>query len=293
MPKVFKNSALQNHPNPQKIPIAISIAFYNNTRNFELMMAALEIQTQKEFLILICDDGSKPEVVALIQAKLNLLSRPAMHVWHEDLGFRKNRMLNWGIHYCPAEYMVFVDQDCLPHPQFIADHLGQRRAGSVLCGRRMELTPWQSDLLSAQRIKQGILQKSFWFFAVSGAFMKDSNAIKGLRIGNRKIRQWFNRKPRSIVGCNFSIYKIDLQAINGFDYRYEAPGTGEDSDIEFRLLKKGVKLIPLVHSAIQYHVFHKLTKKENPNEAIFAEVQKSGEIITKHGIAQQLVEKTT
>lgn len=288
MVKVFKNSALKKHSNPQQIPIAISIAFYNNTRNFELMMAALSIQTMKEFLILICDDGSKPEVVQRIQDTLESLQQPAMHVWHEDIGFRKNRMLNWGIHFCPAEYMVFVDQDCLPHPQFLEDHYQQRQAGAVLCGRRMELTPWQSEGLNPEAIRQGFLQTNYWFLAISGIYMKDANGFKGLRINNPNLRKLFNRKPRSIVGCNFSIFKRDLEAINGFDHRYEAPGTGEDSDIEFRLVKNGVRLIPLVHSAIQYHVFHKLTTKENPNEAIFAEVMRKGDVITSFGIKQQL-----
>jgi glycosyltransferase involved in cell wall biosynthesis len=291
MVKVFKNVQLLNHPNPSAIPIAISIAFYNNLQNFDLMMAALEIQTQKEFLILICDDGSKPEVVDQVQKTLAQIKQPAMHVWHEDLGFRKNRLLNWGIHHCPAEYMVFVDQDCLPHPQFIEDHLEQRQLGAVLCGRRMELTPWQSNLLTPMAVKERFLQKNFWFLAISGIYMKDSNALKGLRIGNPSLRQVFNKKPRSIVGCNFSIYKKDLEAINGFDHRYEAPGTGEDSDIEFRLVKNGIKLVPMVHSGIQYHVFHKLTTKLNPNEEIFAEVQKVGDVVTKFGIRQQLAEK--
>jgi glycosyltransferase involved in cell wall biosynthesis len=288
--QVFKNSALQALGDHPKLPIALSVAFYNNLRNFDLMIAAVQRQTQKNFELVICDDGSKPEVVQYIHQTLNQLKIPALHLWHEDKGFRKNRMLNWGVYHSHSDYMVFVDQDCLPHPEFVREHFENRQEKNVLCGRRMELTPWVSGLLTPEKIAHGFIEKNLWWILPAGSYMKDNNGLKGLYLRSPWLRQRLNRKHRPIVGCNFSLFKKDLVAINGFDWRYEAPGTGEDSDIDYRLGLIGVHMRPFVNTAVQYHVFHKLTQKENPNEAIFATVRAEGKAQTAHGLREQLME---
>jgi glycosyltransferase involved in cell wall biosynthesis len=287
---VFKNSALLALGENPKLPIALSVAFYNNLRNFDLMIAAVQRQTQKNFELVICDDGSKPEVVQYIHQTLNQLKIPALHLWHADLGFRKNRMLNWGLYHSHSDYMVFVDQDCLPHPEFVREHYENRQDKNVLCGRRMELTPWVSGLLTPDKVAHGFIEKNLWWILPVGSYMKDNNGLKGLYLRNPWLRERMNRKHRPIVGCNFSLFKKDLIAINGFDWRYEAPGTGEDSDIDYRLGLIGVHMKPFVNTAVQYHVFHKLTQKENPNEAIFATVRAEGKAQTAHGLREQLIE---
>ena len=55
---LFKNSALQSRGEKHGLPVALSIAFYNNLRMIELTLAAVERQTFQNFLIVICDDGS-------------------------------------------------------------------------------------------------------------------------------------------------------------------------------------------------------------------------------------------
>ena len=288
--KLYANSALRALGPQAKLPISLSVAFYNNVRNFDLMIAAVRRQTQKDFELVICDDGSKPEVVAHIQKILEQLKIPALHIWHEDKGFRKNRMLNWGLYYSHSDYMAFVDQDCLPHSEFVREHFEGRQPQTVLCGRRMELTPWVSDLLTPEKVEQGFIEKNLWWILPAISYMKDNNGLKGVYLRNPWLRARMNRKHRPIVGCNFSLFKKDLIDINGFDWRYEAPGTGEDSDIDYRLGLNGVKMKPFVNTAVQYHVFHKLTQKENPNEEIFAGVQARGLATTEHGLREQLLE---
>ncbi len=290
MVTLYQNPALKALGDKARLPIALSVAFYNNIRNFELMMAAVERQTQKNFELVICDDGSKPEVVQYMQKRLEKSPVPSLHIWHEDKGFRKNRMLNWGLYYSHSDYMAFVDQDCLPHPEFVREHFENRQKKTVLCGRRMEFTPWFSKMLTPERVAQGFIEKNLWWILPTGSYMKDNNGMKGLYFKSPWLRQKVNQKHRPIVGCNFSLFKQDLIDVNGFDWRYEAPGTGEDSDIDYRMGLNGVVMKPFVNTAVQYHVFHKLTSKENPNEAIFAEVQARKQMITEHGLKEQLQE---
>lgn len=293
MAEVFHNEAYYRRADGRGkvvLPASLSIAFYNNIRLFDLMMAAVLRQSTHDFELIISDDGSKPEVVQHIQKKLSQLQIPATHIWHEDKGFRKNRMLNWMIHHSSSDYLIFVDQDCLPHREFVAEHVKHKVVGGVLCGRRMELTPWLSKLLTPLRVGTGYIEKNLWWIIPAGAYMKDNNGMKGIYVPEGPLREHFNKKYRPLVGCNFSIHKKDLIEINGFDWRYEAAGTGEDSDIDFRLSLNGVKMIPFVNSAVQYHVFHKLTPKSSVNEGIFSEVLRSTESKTKYGFKEQLKE---
>lgn len=61
-----------------------------------------------------------------------------------------------------------------------------------------------------------------------------------------------------IWGCNWSIHKESLVAVNGFDEDYLLPGFGEDTDIEWRLFGHGIQLKKLKYQAIQYHLHHPL-----------------------------------
>jgi GT2 family glycosyltransferase len=70
------------------------------------------------------------------------------------------------------------------------------------------------------------------------------------------LQHLFSKSNSSIVGCNFSLYRDDLLAINGFDEAYHSPGIGEDSDLELRLRNNGVRMKSNKLVAIQYHLYH-------------------------------------
>ncbi len=289
-PEIYKNPLARTilSDDSKKPPVALSIAFYNNIKMLELTLAAIERQTFRNFQILICDDGSKKEIVEQLHRLLERYPFPVTHLWHEDLGFRKNRIMNWGIHHCNSDLMVYIDQDCMPHPEFMKEHFENRQEKTLLCGRRMDLTPWVSKILSPTKIKQGFLESNLWWIIPTGLYMKDNNGGKGIYFRSPWLRNLANKKYRGIVGCNFSVWRQDLLNINGFDFRYEGAGTGEDSDIEFRLGLQGITMKPFCNTAIQYHIWHKLLNRPNENEKIFAEVQANKESVTKFGIEQQL-----
>jgi hypothetical protein len=189
--------------------------------------------------------------------------------------------------------MIFIDQDCLAHPDFIAEHWNHRQPQTVLCGRRMDFTPWVSKMLTPAKVRSGFIEKNLWWMIPAGLYMKDNNGGKGLHFHSPLLRKWANQKQRGIVGCNFSLHREDLLRINGFDHRYEGAGTGEDSDIEYRLKILGVKMKPFVNTAVQYHVWHKLLNRPNINEQIFAEVQKEARAETRFGLHEQLEVRRT
>lgn len=282
--------ANKHYDNQRQYDLTVIIAFYNNINVLKLTLASLEMQSHKNFAVVVCDDGSKSEVVSTLKQHLNELSFPILHLWHQDIGFRKNRMLNWGILKSPSDYLAFIDQDCILHPEFLKEHLTHRKTKTVLSGRRTDLTPFVSRQLTPEKIKLGYLQKNFWWIFLAILWMKDNNAPKGIYIKNNWLRNLVNRKHRGIVGCHFSVHKQDLLDINGFDTRYEGAGIGEDSDIDYRMSLNGVKIQPFCNIAIQYHFYHKLLIRKNVNHEIFAEVQRERQIVTQYGIQQQLAQ---
>jgi hypothetical protein len=87
-----------------------------------------------------------------------------------------------------------------------------------------------------------------------------------------------------MLGSNFSAWKHDLVAINGFDELYNGPGCGEDSDIEFRLSLIGVTGKSLRNLAVQYHVHHPVTKVSDVCWDRFQEVQQKREPRCRFGL---------
>lgn len=268
--------------------ISVFIAFYNNLHFLEMILASLSVQSFQDFEVVICDDGSKAEVVGQIQSKLETYSFPILHLWQADDGFRKNELLNKGIIEAKGDYIVFLDQDCICHPKFLEDHVRFQQPGLILTGRRVELNQFVSSKLNAEKIEKGFIQKNFWwiFFAIS--LMKDNNNFKGLRFASKLAQRLLNRKSRGVVGCNFSAFKSDLLRVNGFDSRYRFPGTGEDSDIEWRMHQLGMQTKPLIHLALQYHVYHKLQRRSSKNDALFLQTRQEKNVVTKFGVSQIL-----
>ncbi|MBC7467182.1 MAG: glycosyltransferase [Bdellovibrio sp.] len=291
MVQVFKNLAQTQNPSLAATNKAtLVISFYKNTRMLDLVLASLETQTFKNFNLIVCDDGSPSDIVKTVHVKLNQLPIPSLHLWHEDIGFRKNRILNWAIQHTQTDYMVFIDQDCILHPEFMHEHITHQKAKAVLCGRRINLTERVSRFLSPVKIKQHFLENNIWWIILGGLFMKDNNGIKGVYYKNETLRKSANKKMRGIVGCNFSVARQDLLDINGFDTRYEGAGFGEDSDIEFRLSLNGVTMVPFCNTAVQYHVFHKLLTRSNENGTLYDEVVRRNKPQTDFGLKQQLSE---
>jgi hypothetical protein len=61
--------------------------------------------------------------------------------------------------------------------------------------------------------------------------------------------------------CNFvrdgQYDVLTLNELNGFDEDYVRAGIGEDTDIEWRLLKHGLELRNVKHACLLYHLHHR------------------------------------
>lgn len=265
---------------------SVIISFYNRIDYLRLVLAGFERQTFRNYEIIIADDGSKEEAVEEIEKLSRKTSFPLIHIWHEDNGFRKNKILNRAILSSNSEYLIFIDGDCVPHREFVNEHISLCAPKKCLTGRRVNLSEKFTQKLNEEKVRKGYLENSLHLMIIDGLFGKSDYVERGFYVKNKFLRKYLNNKKRGLLGCNFSLHKEDILAINGFDERYELPSIGEDSDVQFRLGLIGVDIVSISNIAVQYHLYHKLQIRPQKNLDLFAEIKKSALSFTPFGINQ-------
>ena len=272
-------------------PVSLIISFYNKIELLKLIFAALERQTCQNFEVIIADDGSRKEIVEKIDQLKNNYSFTVRHVWQEDNGWQKNKILNKAIVASEGDYLIFIDGDCIPHKRFIQEHIENRVRNQVISGRRILLTEKISNALTLSKIQNGYLDFlvgiPLFFQTVFGG--KKTYLEDMIRIRNLFIRSIFLKdRRRYLLGCNYSVWKSDLLKVNGFDERFVHPGTGEDTDLEERLSRTGVFCISKKHLVTIFHVYHvHFDTKIDENKKLYEENNLNKVTYTPYGISKQ------
>ena len=264
--------------------VSVIIAFYNNTNFLKLVFAGLERQTEKNFEVIIADDGSNEESVRELKKMIEDSSFDVKHVWHKDKGWRKNIILNKSILKSKSDQVIFMDADCVPHKEFISEHIKNREPKTILTGRRANISERVTFNLTPDRVKRGELENMKLIFFLEGLSRKTRHMEKAFYIKSRYLRKQIQKKKSTILGCNFSMNKSDLFELNGFDERYLAPACGEDSDIDMRARFLGLKFKSMNNMAIQYHLYHKILPRGKENIEILEENRKNEVIYTPYGL---------
>jgi len=240
---------LANHPNGRGSgPISAVIACYNDADIVERNVAAFARQSHRDFELIIADDGSHEDYRPLLERWAPRFAHPIQHVRHEDLGFRKTRVLNRAVHVSRFDRLIFVDMDCLPHRDFVRNHVRYLEPGGVLACRRVHVQ--REDVPSAEQIWQNGLP--FGSLHLVSLWLRGRAELIEHGI---VLPVAHETGYRGILGSNFSIYKTDLEKINGFNAEFAGPGW-EDTDIDYRLRLAGVKIRTLRHRIVEYHVEH-------------------------------------
>lgn len=269
----------------------LMVTTYEMPRHLELVCAGILRQSTRDFELVICDDGSGPETRKFIEgfsARFEeAFGRPAIHVWQEHAGFRKCRILNEGMRKSSGEIMIFLDGDCVPHRDFVRDHIEQSNPGRYLAGRRVELGERFSAGLTVEKIEAGFLDRPSLALLVSGMQGDSEFTNRSLRVTHPWLRDrlGMNRVP-DLKGCNYSVARKDLEAVNGFDEAYEGYGR-EDTDIELRLQHLGLRIKSLKGLALQYHVWHPRRSFTPANDNRLEELKASRRIRCANGLVKE------
>jgi glycosyltransferase involved in cell wall biosynthesis len=236
---------------------SILVTSYNQASSLRLLFASLDRQTNKDFEVIIADDGSSDGTQELCHEKRTF---PLIFVTQEDVGYRKSKILNQALRKAASDYLIFIDGDVILERHFVQDHLHLRKTGHFVCGRRVELGPKLSPSITVSDVSRGDFDH-LQMKVILSALKKDTISIKrGLRITYPLLRKALGYdRPLDLLGSNFSVWKTDLISVNGFNESLESYW-GEDGDLFIRLRNAGKRPVGAKSLCIQYHVFH--TRRE-------------------------------
>jgi GT2 family glycosyltransferase len=271
--------SLQDSDGPARGRASVIIACYGDADIVERNFAAFARQTVPDFELIIADDGSPEDYGPMLERWAPHFAHPIQHVRHEDLGFRKTRILNRAVSVSRFDRLIFVDMDCLPHREFVRNHLRYLAPGTALAGRAAHVR--REDVPSAAQILQhglGISPLRLLALRLRGRAWLIEHGIV-LPVG-------YDVPYRGILGCNFSAWKADLERINGFNAQFAGPGW-EDTDVDYRLRLAGVKIRTVRHRIAEYHVDHPVRVTNDPlNRSRLEAAQKATDSRAPVGIAE-------
>jgi len=221
-------------------------------------------QTVRDFEILVADDGSGPETRALVRDLSSELPIPLRHIWQEDRGFRKSAVLNAASREAHADYLIYTDGDCVPHRRFVENHLRHRAPGRMLVGRATKLSEARSRRIDARQIARGAHARTGprdWWDERRGRArnMSYSFYLPG-ELGFRLVQRL--KSNRNLRGGNCSLWKSDLEQVNGWNQDFESWGL-EDVELGWRLRRAGVEARLVVNRAICMHLWHPADRRES------------------------------
>lgn len=237
--------------------VSIVAAVYKDIGALKLIVESLERQTYKNFELIVAEDDNSDGVKKFIKTVDKIEIK---HVCQEDLGIRKARAQNNAIAESSGDYIIFIDGDCVPISTFIEGHITLSEQKHILSGRRVELGPSISSRLREQSLSLLTLEKKmFWYYpfirldgghrAEEGFYFKPDGIIY------KNILRRLNRNI-NLLGCNFSCYKDDIMAINGFDESYEGTAISDDTDLQWRFAGYGLKFKSCRNVANVFHLYH-------------------------------------
>lgn len=185
-----------------------------------------------------------------------------------------------------SPYLIFIDGDCIPQEHFISDHISNKEPNVILNGRRVDMAPeYKQGLYNSER-PELFFYKNITSILANYLMGKGKNIEKGIRLTNKSLLTYLNRKPKGIVGCNFSLHKEDFISVNGFDNRYDVPCVGEDTDIEYRLVKSGRRIKNVFHQSVVLHILHPELPRLERATQLFQETQTNQQFIALDGYNQ-------
>lgn len=260
--------------------ISLVVTVYDKYEYLYCVLKSLEQQTYKDFEIIIAEDCEKEEMLEKIKKWKKEFSFIIKHVSQEDIGFRKNMILNKALKICDGKNIIIIDGDCLLHKKFIENYKKYFDQGyDVVFGRRCEL----SELLTQKILENNGTYKIRLLdliFPYSKAWTEVIYFPFMLNLKKRKLR---------LLGSNMGFTKKIIFKINGFNEDYVGAGVGEDSDLQWRFLKVNAKYKASKNTLVQYHLYHGREKRKASENGweILKRTSEANEWFTRNGITKE------
>ncbi len=231
---------------------SVIITVYDRPAMLIACLRALALQSARPDEAVVSDDGSNPASVRRMQTVFGEMPFPVRYVRQDDQGYRLAAARNNAIRASSGEYLVSLDCDVLLMPDALAIHLRHARRGVFLAANRAWVGEKQTRALFNKELSPCLLD-SIW----AGAERRHLRPTHRQFMRNlflRKIGLARRHKPK-ILGCHFSLFREDIEHVNGFDEHYVGWGL-EDDDFTLRLHLAGIRGQSLIKEARALHLWH-------------------------------------
>ncbi|MEZ4714211.1 MAG: glycosyltransferase family 2 protein [Caldilineaceae bacterium] len=210
--------------------VSVIIPTYNRLSQLKQAITGLEKQTYPfdEFEVIVVSDGSADGTTEYLQTIASPLQ--LQPVLQENQGPAAAR--NHGVSVATGELVLFMDDDIVPVPMFVAEHVASyEKHGPTTSVLGPMLTPTDFQMAPWVFWEQQMLYKQY----------SDMNSGR------------WEPTARQFYTGNASVARHLILAAGGFD---ESVNRAEDVDLAYRMVDQGVKFI-FNPSAIGYHYAHR------------------------------------
>jgi len=237
--------------------ISVVVSTYDWPEALTLVLDGLANQTDKNFEVIVADDGSDRRTVEVIEAA----RVEPVHVWHEHRGFRLAEIRNQAILASKGEYVIFLDGDCIPRRNFVGMHRRLAEPGCAVQGDRIMVREKLTQRILTKKLSAGNWSLLTW--CVQRMHRRINRIAPMITLPLGPLRMRTKQTGESALGCNQGIWRRDLDKIDGFDASFVGWGW-EDSDVLARLLHAGVKRKYGRYATGVIHLYHdSLIAREN------------------------------
>lgn len=237
-------------------PLSLVFSTYNAPDWLEKVFWGLEVQAFTRFEIIVADDGSDEttrELVDRVRPAFAARAIPVRHVWQQDRGFRKCRILNKAILAAEHDYIVFTDGDCILRRDFLEVHARRRERGFFLSGSYYKLPMTTSETITREDVHAGRCFERDWLRA--HGLPRDASRLKlGERPAWAPMLNRLTPAACNLKGSNASAWRDDLLRVGGFDERMRWGGL--DRELGVRLGNAGIRPRHVRYDAICVHLDH-------------------------------------
>jgi glycosyltransferase involved in cell wall biosynthesis len=264
--------------------ISIIVTTYDRADALDAVLRSLSRQTDRDFEVVIADDGSGPDTAALIQAWKARLGVPLKQVWHEHRDFRAGEIRNRGIRSSAGRYCIFLDGDCIVRPDFVARHRALAEPGWFVSGNRVLLTERLTSKVLAEQLEPEQWSAADWIGQRFSGGLNRLAPVLNLPLG--PLRRMNAGQWEGVRSCNLAIWRADLDRVDGFDAIFSGWGK-EDSDLVIRLLNAGIRRKDGRYATGVLHLWHPAADRTRlpENERLLAQVIKSKRVRAERGMS--------
>jgi glycosyltransferase involved in cell wall biosynthesis len=264
--------------------ISVIVATYNRPDALDAVLRALLQQSDRDFEILVADDGSTPQTKDLVDGWKSRFGGRLSHIWHPDDGFRLAEIRNRAILAASGAYCIFLDGDCIARSDFVAMHRALSRPGWFVTGNRLLLSQALSERILREKLEPETWTFAEWLRTWRAGEIKRLAPLVTLPLGplrGRRANDW-----RGAQGCNLGIWRSDLIAVDGFEGAFASWGR-EDSDLLIRLMRAGIRRKDGRMATGVLHLWHREADRSRlaDNERRLDNIRSSDRIRAERGLS--------